>query len=241
MPSKNKHPALSAASRWLAGAVVLVLLAGGAGGARAQSSMGLRFEEIPSVPAVDHSSSWDEIDRQVDLTGLWGSIDPYLDGYGFLYTRDTDGTLFLIFSKWNGLFYEVVYASRAVGESWSPLFEIQSEPDTTLDNIKPQLISDPNGHLHAVWTRKTGASSGGSVYHAVQLGGAWTAPVRISGTENARGPVLYIDAGRTLVDYRTPFARVTVEIIVYVSAGGSDDIDPGVEVQHDEIQRLMLN
>jgi len=239
MPRRNKHPAPSPGSRWLSWALALLLLVG-VGSATAQDLAGLNVGETFSMPGVDHSSAWDEIDHQVDLTGLWGSIDPYLDGYPSLYTRGTDGTLFLTFSKWNGLFYEVVYAWRAAGESWSPLSEVQPVPDTTLDNITPRMVSDLDGHLHVVWTRASG--SGGSVYHAVRMGGVWTAPGRLSGMDNARRPVPYIDSGRTLVKYRTPFAIVTVEVIVYVSSGGSDDIDPGaegVQVDHHEVDRRL--
>jgi hypothetical protein len=218
-----------------------VLLLAGVGGAAAQDLAGLNVAESSSTPATDHSSAWDEIDGQVDLTGLWGSIDPYLDGYPSLYTRGTDGTLFLTFSKWNGLFYEVVYAWRAAGGSWSPLYEVQAVPDTTLDNITPRMVSDLDGHLHVVWTRMGG--SGGSVYHAVRMGSAWTAPARLSGMDNARRPVPYIDSGRTLVTYRTPLTVVTVEVVVYVSSGGTDDIDPGSEgVQVDlyELDRRLV-
>ena len=239
MPRRNKHPAPSPGSRWLS--LALVLLLAGVGGAAAQNLTGLNVGEIDSTPSVDHSSAWDEIDAQVGLTGLWGSIDPYLDGYASLYTRGTDGTLFLTFSKWNGLFYEVVYAWRAAGESWSPLYEVQPVPDTTLDNITPRMVSDLDGYLHVVWTRASG--SWGSIYHAVRLGGVWTAPARLSGTDNAHRPVPYIDSGRTLVNYRTPLAIVTVEVIVYISSGGSDDIDPGaegVEVDHHEVNRLAV-
>jgi hypothetical protein len=219
---------------------LVLLLAGISGAAAGQDLAGLTVGEITSGPSVDHSGAWDEIDAQVDLTGLWGSIDPYLDGYPSLYTRGTDGTLFLTFSKWNGLFYEVVYAWRAAGESWSPLYEVQSVPDTTLDNITPRMVSDLDGYLHMVWARVSG--SGSSVYHAVELGGVWTAPTRLSGMDNARRPVPRIDDGRTLVKYRTPLAIVAVEVIVYVSSGGTDDIDPGsegVQVDHHEVDRRL--
>jgi hypothetical protein len=218
-----------------------VLLLAGAGGAFAQNLAGVNLGDSSSTPSVDHSSAWDEIDAQADLTGLWGSIDPYLDGYPSLYTRGTDGTLFLTFSKWNGLFYEVVYAWRAPGESWSPLHEVQPLPDTTLNNITPRMVSDLDGYLHVVWTRTAGAGS--SVYHAVRMGGAWTAPARLSGLDNARRPVPAIDSGRTLVRYHTPVALVTVEVIVYVSSGGTDDIDPGnegVQVDHHEVDRQLM-
>jgi hypothetical protein len=163
-----------------------------------------------------------------------------LDGYPSIHTRGSDGTLFLTFSKWNGLFYEVVYAWRPSGGSWSLLQEIQPVPDSTLNNITPRLVSDLDGRLHAVWTRVSAA--GGSVYHAVRLGGLWTAPSRLSGWDNARRPAPYIHDGRTLVDYHTPHALVTVEVVVCVGSGGSDDIDPGsegVQVDHHEVDRQL--
>jgi hypothetical protein len=195
-----------------------------------------------SSTSTDNSAAWDEIDRQVGLTGLWGSIDPYLDTHPSLYTRPADGRLYLFWSKWNGQFYEIVFASRGVGGTWGLLLKVQPQPNSTLNNLQPRVVVDASGRLNAVWIRSNG--SGSSVYHAVRFGTIWSAPTRVSVEENARRPVPRVDAGRTLVEYRTPSELVTVEVVVVVSAGGSDDIDPtqegAVDVESYELRREVI-
>ncbi len=210
-----------------------------------QSLQTLNVSSPPtSSTSVDNSAVWDEIDRQVNLTGLWGSIDPYLDTQPYLYTRPSDGRLFLFWSKWNGVFYEIVYAHRGAGDPWSLLAKIQPQPDSTFNNLQCRVVVDANGRMNAVWTRTNG--SGGSVYHSVRIGTGWTLPTRLSGDENARRPVPRLDGTRTLVEYRTTREVVTVQVVVVVSAGGSDDIDPtqegAVDVESYELKReLMVN
>jgi hypothetical protein len=243
MRKYRMHPAAISRAGLLIWGLVVLLIGSGAGGAGAQSLNDLgAIDSGATGPSIDNSITWDQIDREVDLTGLWGSIDPYLDAYPCLYTQPSDSTLFLVWSKWNGLFYEIVLASRPLGESWSLVEEIQPTPDSTFDNITPRLVTDADGRLNAVWTRVTG--SGGVVYHAARFPAGWTSPTRLSGNENARHPIPRLESSRTLVDYRTPFEIVTVEVVVTVSAGGSDDIDPtnegDVQVDHEELSRLMV-
>ena len=62
--------------------------------------------------------------------------------------------------------------------------------------------------------------------HALRVGGPWTPALLISGAEPADTPSVLMVDGVVYVQYRTSTSLFTVEIVIILSAGGSDDIDP---------------
>ncbi|MCZ6600442.1 MAG: hypothetical protein O7A07_06345 [Acidobacteria bacterium] len=192
--------------------------------------------------AVDNSRTWDAVDAEIDLSGLWGSIDTVHDMDPFIYTEPITDNLHLFWAKWNGDFYEVVRAYRPLGSVWEGPEMVEASPPNSKDNVTPRAILDSMGFLHVAWTRQGGFTS--SVYHAVHVSGGWTEPDLLSVPDIiASEPFPWRDDDRTMVDYQTPLELVTVEITITITghSGGSDDIDPSqVTVDSEEVNRELI-
>lgn len=184
---------------------------------------------------------WDEVDAEIDLSGLWGSIDPDNDVDPFVYTEPITGNVHLFWASWNGEFYEIAHAERPLGSVWNGMELVQAVAPDSRDNLTPRAIRDALGLLHVSWARKGSFTS--SVYHAVRVSGGWTEPSLLSGMEMASEPFPWLDDNRTMVDYQTPMEIVTVEITVSIGdySGGSDDIDPSqVTVESEIVMRTLV-
>ena len=207
----------------------------------AAAQFGNAFEAMhdDSSSGSAYLSDWDEVDAAIDLTGLWGSIDTDVDKDPAWTVRPEDGQVYLAWSRWNGQFYEIVYAERPSGGAWSGWLKAESTPSSTYDNVAATVVTDAQGRLHVAWVRE-GATDG--VLHSARLGLQWTVPLLISGTEAGTAPRAYLENGFVRVEYRTATALLTVEIVIYTSAGGSDDVDPGtnVEVEATEVGHEVL-
>ncbi len=186
------------------------------------------------------SSIWDAVDDEIDLSGLWGSIDTANDLDPFIYTESVTGNVHLFWAKWNGAFYEVVHAARPLGTAWDGLELIEPVAPASQDNVTPRAIVDSLGLLHVSWARQGGFTS--SVYHSVRVSGGWTVPDLLSGMDIASEPFHWLDNSTTMVNYQTPMEIVTVEITVTIAgfSGGSDDIDPSqVTVDSETVNRTL--
>ncbi|MFQ5720121.1 MAG: hypothetical protein ACE5IK_11300 [Acidobacteriota bacterium] len=218
------------------GRATLALLLLGVPSVQAHGQLTGSFEAKldPSQSSSSYLGQWDPVDAAIDLTGLWGSIDVNLDKDPVWTVDSTDGTVFLVWAKYNGVFYEIVYSLRAAGGAWSGVVKVEPTPTSTYDDVTPSIVVDSTGDLNAAWTRLT--PGGGTILHSVRVGGPWTPAAVISGTDDARWPEMRVASGRTYVDYRTDDALVTVEIVVIISSGGSDDIDPVTDVTVESIE-----
>lgn len=184
--------------------------------------------------------AWDAVDEAIDLTGLWGSIDTENDIDPVWIIRPEDGTVYLVWAEWNGLFYEIVYSQRPPSGNWTGVLKVETTPSSTYDNVTPSIVTDLQGRLHVTWVRE--AQGGSVIMHSLRVGGPWTMALVISGAEPAHSPSVYLMDGVVRVDYFTATMRVTVEIVIYESAGGSDEVDPGtgVEVESNEVANEIL-
>ena len=164
---------------------------------------------------MENPGIWDAVDAEIDLSGLWGSIDTDNDVDPFIYTEPITGNLHLFWAKWNGDFHEVVRAYRPLGSVWEGPEMVEAIPPSSKDNVTPRAILDSMGFLHVVWTRQGGFTS--SVYHAVRVSGGWTEPDLLSVPDIvASEPFPWRDDDRTMVDYQTPLELVTVEITITI-------------------------
>ena len=170
---------------------------------------------------ADYSEAWDEVDVALGLGVLWGSINPVSDANPAYVTRG-DGKVFLVWGAWDGVDHDLYLATRPAGGAWS--VPVRVHPDNEVDDLDPSPALDPGGYLHVAWGRRAG--SGGTVVHSVRIGASWTAALEISTGADARRPSTWIGSGHTYVTFRTPTLKITSEIILYVGAGVSDDIDP---------------
>lgn len=203
-------------------------------------NLNLRGEAVAGT-AVDNSASWDAVDAAIDLTGLWGSIDPVHDVDPFIYTDLVTGDVHLFWAMWNGESHEIVHASRAPGAVWAGPEMVVIAGLGGGENVTPRAIVDTNGFLHVSWTRRGGFTS--SIYHSLRVSGGWTSPDLLSNTDFASEPFHWLDGSRIMVDYQTPLELVTVEIHVTISgySGGSDDIDPTqVTVESETVNRTLV-
>ena len=184
----------------------------------------------------DYSAAWDAVDAALGLGVLWGSIDPFSDADPTFVTR-ADGKVFLVWGSWDGVDHDLFVAIRPAGGEWTVPMRIH--PDNELDDRDPSLALDAGNYLHVAWVRSAG--SGGTVMHSVRVGTKWTPALEISTGPDARRPSTWIGAGHTYVTYRIQTMRITAEIILYVGAGVSDDIDPtqvdSEERWHDFVQQ----
>ncbi|MFQ5669825.1 MAG: hypothetical protein ACE5HD_04800 [Acidobacteriota bacterium] len=188
---------------------------------------------------VDHSAEWDAMARQIDLTGLWPFIDVLLDADPVSYVHPSTGRLYLFWAKWNGMFSEIVFASRPTGGAWGQVKKVEPVPSSTYNNVTPDVVADADGRVNVVWTRES--DSGGVVFHSLTVSGFWTVPLRLSGPEDARRPLIWVQGISTFVSYVTPTDEYIVEVVVTIfgSSGGSDDIDPTeVNVTSSQVAQL---
>jgi hypothetical protein len=175
-----------------------------------------------SSSTVDYSAAWDTVDSEVGLNELWGSLNPYLDADPVAITRPSDGRVYLFWGAWDGIDRDIVYATKPAGGLWSGPAPVAT--DNLWEDDSPSVAIDAAGRLNVAWTRVT--DQGAIVLYAARIGGLWTPPSRLSPAEDSRRPRISIDNGVTLVTFRTPTERITSEVVVYVGAGVSDDIDP---------------
>ena len=73
------------------------------------------------------------------------------------------------------------------------------------------------------------------------LGGVWGSPLLISGYDEGKQPLAWRPENKTLVSYRTPWEMVTIEITIFESAGGSDDIDVGTVQATEESREFLVS
>lgn len=203
---------------------LLLVLVLGFPGVRAQFLSSL----VPTMDGSEVGSSsqteWDMIDAAVNLTGLWGSIDTDADRDPVWTIRPSDGTMFLVWSKQEPVAQNIVYSMKPLGGSWSGVARVEPTPTSTYDDVAPSTVTDPRGDLHVAWTRL--APTGGVILHSVRVGGTWTPTLVLSGGEPSHSAVMEVVDGHVYVRFYTATAIVTVEIVVVIPTGGSDDIDP---------------
>jgi len=233
---ESAGPVLRALGLWfllfgLGAALIVTPLAGG------KQNLILKGADVGSSQGGS-TGIWDEVDDEIGLVGLWGSIDPDNDIDPFIYTVPSTGDVHLFWAKWNGDFYEVAHAHRPLGSVWGAAELVEAVPLNSKNNVTPRAVVDSLGLLHVAWTRAGGFTS--SVYHAVRVSGGWTAPDLLSDFDIAWEPFPWLDGDCTMVDYQTAMELVTVEILVDIAgySGGSDDIDPSqVTVDSETVNR----
>lgn len=220
-------------------AACLMLMLGVAGAAtRAQDLSEFHVRTgTGGAPVLSHSSQWDAMDALVDLTGLWPSLDPEMDADPVMETSPIDGTVSLFWARWRGSFHEIVMASRPPGGAWSAVNPIETPLIGTEDRVSPRIVTDLSGYLHVIWLQKTPA--GGAIYHSMRVGGSWIAPLNLSGLADAQRADISLVGTETRVVYWTRFEIVTIRITIFVSSGGSDDIDP-VHVNTTELWHILI-
>jgi len=201
-------------------------------------SVGLKAGE-GSSGSTSNSEMWDAVDEEIDLAGLWGSIDPYYDQDPFIYIESVNSQVHLFWSKWNGINYQIVHARRPAVGGWIGPELVDPDSTETANDLTPRAVVDYLGILHVSWARQDGFYS--QVYHSARFSSSWSQPLLLSGSENAREPFPWIDDDRTLVDYQSAMNIVTVEVSINGYSGGSDDIDPSeVTIESTEITRNIL-
>ena len=206
--------------RWAGGLLILLVLSDLTGAQLVGQKLTLSGAgEEGLIP--DYSAEWEAVDAALGLGVLWGSIDPFNDADPAWVIRP-DGKAFLVWGAWDGGDHDLFLSIRPPSGTWS--VPVRVHPDDSTDDVTPSPALDTGGYLHVAWVRTAGG--GGDIMHSVRVGASWTAALPISDGADSRRPLTWIGSGHTYVTFRTATLRITSEIILYVGAGVSDDIDP---------------
>jgi hypothetical protein len=149
-----------------------------------------------------------------------------------------------VVSRWHFLVAVVVVSVFAVGGTAyaTPTYlSAINISDAGQDGFEPQVINDPSGNVHAVWTRSDGVNFR-IQYSTRTPSGSWSAPINLSdATQSASQPQIDADTSGNLLVVWTRSDGTNLRIqATFKSSGGSFSTpvnisDPGFDANEPQV------
>jgi hypothetical protein len=202
--------------------------------AQVSNSMGLQMGSTQGV--AGDVRKWLALDATFGLEGIWDSIDIEADIDPVIVASPQDGALTLIWAKRIGEKHAIALASRPLGGEWGAMSILQPNPGA--DRTRPGAVFDQAGNLHVIWQRAAG--QGRVVEHTAKVFTWWTPTKPLSPVAEIQSAIVQFTQGSVRVTYWTRRELVQIQVTIIVSSGGSDDIDPTITVENEEVIHMFL-